>query len=137
MDYSNRITNDEITELKSGEFFVFGSNLSGIHGGGAARLALDKFGAKWGQAEGIQGNTYAIPTKSENIERTLTIDEIRPYVDTFIDLAKRFPEFTFFVTEIGCGLAGLRHEDVAPLFENAIQFNNIHLPQKFWDVLVK
>lgn len=132
----NRITNDLITELAENEFFVFGSNLSGIHGGGAAKLAFDKFGARWGQAEGIQGKTYAIPTKSENIERTLTIEEIEPFVKIFIDLAGRFPEYTFFVTEIGCGLAGLQHKDVAPLFKDAVQFENIHLPQKFWDVLL-
>jgi hypothetical protein len=137
MEYTNRVTNDEITELGGEEIFVFGSNLSGIHGGGAAKLALDEFGAKWGQATGMQGQTYAIPTKSEGIERTLTIDEIEPHVDEFIQFALEFPSLTFFVTEIGCGLAGHAHEDIAPLFKRGLHIRNIHFPQKFWEVLLK
>jgi hypothetical protein len=132
-----RITNDEITELKENEIFVFGSNLSGIHGGGAARLAHQKFGAIWGLPVGLHGQTYAIPTKSENIARTLTIDEIKPFVDKFIEFTKTKSGLTFLVTEIGCGLAGLKIKDVAPLFEHAIDLENVHLPEKFWQILSK
>lgn len=136
MNYTNRVTNDEITSLEEGQVFVFGSNLSGIHGGGAAKLALNEFGAKWGQATGMQGDTYAIPTKSEGIKRTLTVEEIKPHVDIFLEHAKNNPEQMFLVTEIGCGLAGHLHEDIAPLFKKAIGLGNVSLPLKFWDVLL-
>ncbi len=82
-----RTTSDKITQLQDNEVFVFGSNLSGIHGGGAAKTAL-KWGAKPGLGIGHSGQTYAIPTKSEGIKRTLTLDEIRPHVDNFIQFAK-------------------------------------------------
>jgi hypothetical protein len=136
MNYTNRVTNDEITSLEEGQVFVFGSNLSGIHGGGAAKLALNEFGAQWGKPTGMQGHTYAIPTKSEGILRTLTVEEIKPHVDMFLEYAKNSPEEVFLVTEIGCGLAGHKHEDIAPLFEKAIPMVNVHLPMKFWDVLL-
>lgn len=115
--------------------FVFGSNLSGIHGGGAARIAYEKFGAIWGEGVGLQSKSYAIPTKSEGIKRTLTLEEIKPYVDSFISCAKDNPHITYLLTEVGCGLAGLQVEDVAPLFQEAVNVNNIHLPQRFWDAL--
>lgn len=131
-----RITNDEMTatDVKAGEYFVFGSNLSGIHGGGAARFAYDELGAEWGNPVGIQGQSYAIPTKSENITRTLTIEEIKPFVDEFIEVARTNPA-TFYVTEIGCGLAGLTYEQVAPLFKNAMELENVYLPEEFWNIL--
>lgn len=131
----NRVTPDNITELKEKEVFVFGSNLSGIHGGGAARTAINKFGAIWGQAQGQQGQSYAIPTKSEFITRTLEISEIRFYVDNFIDFAEGNPKLTFMVTEIGCGLAGLKPKQIAPLFIGTIEINNVYLPKRFWDEL--
>lgn len=127
----NRITPDNITNLNTNEIFVFGSNLSGIHGKGAAKTAI-KWGAKWNQSTGLQGQTYAIPTKSKGIKRTLTINEIEPFVDDFIYFAFSNPHLTFLVTEIGCGLAGLKHKDVALLFESAKDIDNIHLPEKFW-----
>lgn len=98
--------------------FVFGSNLSGIHGAGAARCALDEHGAVWGQGVGLQGQSYAIPTKDENIE-TLPLDVIEGYVEEFLDFAFEHPEMTFEVTRIGCGLAGYTNEDIAPMFANA------------------
>ena len=125
-----KTTPDNITELKDNEVFVFGSNLSGIHGGGAARTAM-KWGAEWGNPSGLQGNTYAIPTKSHGILRTLTLDEIAPYVTEFILFAKDYPEKQFLVTEIGCGLAGLDPKDVAPLFLEAWTLPNVSLPKKF------
>ena len=104
----NRITPDWITELSDNEVFVFGSNLEGLHGGGAARLAM-KWGAVWGQGVGLQGQTYAIPTMHGGV------DEIRPYVDDFIAFASSHPDKRFLVTEIGCGIAGFRPKEIAPL----------------------
>ncbi len=123
-----------INSLNTNEIFVFGSNLSGIHGAGAAKQAL-KFGAVMGVGIGLQGQTYAIPTKDYNIKRTLTIKEIIPYVDQFIDFAYKNIKFNFLVTEIGCGLAGYSVEDIAPLFKNAIELDNIHLPLRFNNLL--
>jgi hypothetical protein len=136
MEHINRVTNDEIVHVSGNEIFIFGSNLSGIHGAGAAKAAM-KWGAVWGVGVGLRGNTYAIPTKSENIERTLTIDEITPYVNSFIDFANDNPNLRFYVTEIGCGLAKMSYDDIAPLFIKAIGVENVYLPQKFWDVLLK
>ena len=132
---SMRITSDNIQSLKDNEVFVFGSNLSGIHGGGAAKLAFERFGAIYGNGQGMQGKSYAIPTKSEGIKRSLTVEEIRLYVNKFISDAIVNPDLTFLVTEIGCGLAGHHSKDIAPLFSNALNIENIYLPQSFLDVL--
>jgi hypothetical protein len=129
-----RTTPDEIKKLEQEHIFVFGSNLSGRHGKGAAKTALG-WGAKWGQGSGLQGRTYGIPTKDASIRRTLTIIEIKPFVDEFIEFAKNNPDLTFLVTEIGCGLAGHKQKDIAPLFMNAVDVDNIHLPEKFWHKL--
>ena len=128
---NTRITPNHITELKPNEIFVFGSNLQGYHGGGAARLAINQWGAVWGQGTGLQGQTYAIPTMQGGI------GTIRPYIDQFIKFAQNDPERTFLVTEIGCGIAGFRPADIAPLFKNAINIPNIWLPQRFWEILQK
>lgn len=128
---NTRITPNHITELKPNEIFVFGSNLQGYHGGGAARLAMNQWGAVWGQGTGLQGQTYAIPTMQGGIVT------IRPYIDQFIKFAQNDPERTFLVTEIGCGIAGFRPADIAPLFKNAINIPNIWLPQRFWEILQK
>jgi hypothetical protein len=127
----NRVTLDEIKSLQDGEIFVFGSNLSGRHGKGAAKTALG-WGAKWGQGNGLQGRTYGIPTKDHSVRRTLSIEEIRLFVDEFIQFAKDNPQLTFLVTLIGCGLAGYKPKNIAPLFNEAIEIENIHLPSKFW-----
>ena len=124
-----RITSNRITELRPGEIFVFGSNLAGHHGGGAALLAWRKWGAVWGQGVGLPGQTYGIPTMHGGPEA------IRPYVDEFVDFARRHPELTFLVTEVGCGIAGFTPAQIAPLFADAVGVENIHLPQRFWDVL--
>ena len=129
-----RITPDYIKKLAAKEIFVFGSNQSGRHGKGAAKTALG-WGAKWGKGSGLQGRTYGIPTKDASIRRTLTVNEIKPFVDEFIEFAKNNPNLTFLVTEIGCGLAGHKQKDIAPLFVNAIDVENIHLPEKFWHKL--
>ena len=116
---------DFITELKENEIFVFGSNLEGMHGGGAARLAYNKFGAIWGQGVGLQGQSYGIPTMHGGVE------DIKPYVDEFIEFAKSHPELTFLVTRIGCGIAGFRDEEIAPLFKECIEIDNVILPRSF------
>ena len=117
-----RTTPERITELKDNEIFVFGSNLSGMHGGGAALLAYRKFGAIWGQGVGLQGQSYGIPTMQGGVET------IKPYVDEFIEFAKQHPELTFLVTRIGCGIAGFTNEEISPLFEKAHGISNIVLP---------
>ncbi len=118
-------TPDFITELKPDEIFVFGSNLAGMHGGGAAYAAWRKFGAIMGQGVGLQGQSYAIPTMQGGVET------IRPYVDEFIAFAKAHPELFFYVTRIGCGIAGFRDEEIAPLFTAARGVPNICLPESF------
>ncbi|MDY6257141.1 MAG: hypothetical protein SPL58_04120 [Bacteroidaceae bacterium] len=125
-----RTTPDFITSLAENEIFVFGSNLAGFHGGGAARVAHQRFGAVWGQGVGLQGQSYAIPTMQGGVET------IRPYVDEFIVFARQHPELTFLVTRIGCGIAGFTDEDIAPLFKEALGTDNIILPATFLDVLV-
>lgn len=123
-----RYTPEDIKFLAPNEIFVFGSNLAGIHGAGAARLAFDKFGAVWGVGIGHEGRSYALPTKDKNIE-TLTLQNIRSYVSDFLEYAEDHPEFTFLVTKIGCGLAGWRVQDIAPMFNNAS--SNVILPKDF------
>lgn len=118
-------TPEFITELKADEVFVFGSNLAGMHGGGAAWVAFRKFGAVMGQGVGPQGPSYAIPTMQGGI------DTIKPYVDAFIDYAKAHPESFFYVTRIGCGIAGFTDSEIAPLFRDAAGVDNICLPESF------
>jgi hypothetical protein len=116
--------------------FVFGSNLSGIHGAGAAKYAYNHHGALWSKGIGLQGESYAIPTKDYNI-KTLPLHIIRLYVKDFIDFAKGHPELEFEVTKIGCGLAGYTPEDIAPLFEGAQEIKNIYLPEEFLRIILK
>lgn len=118
-------TPDAISELKADEVFVFGSNLHGHHGGGAARAAVKKFGAIWGQGVGFQGQSYAIPTMQGGVET------IKPYVDQFISFAKEHTELFFYVTRIGCGIAGFKDRDIAPLFKDAMGISNVCLPETF------
>ena len=118
-----RFTPNRITELGENEIFVFGSNLSGRHGGGAALLAYRKFGAIWGQGVGLQGQSYGIPTMQGGVET------IAPYVDEFIAFAKAHPELLFYVTKIGCGIAGFTEEEISPLFAQAHGIDNIILPR--------
>ena len=131
-----RITPNIITKLKDNEIFIFGSNLSGRHGKGAAKTALS-WGAKYGQAKGLQGRTYGIPTKDASIRRTLTIEEIKPFVDEFIEFAKANENLIFLVTEIGTGLANHKKENIAPLFKQAVNYKNIYLSKDFWFILLR
>ena len=108
-----KFTPDNITELGPEDIFVFGSNLAGHHAGGAARVARQRFGAIQGQGVGLQGQSYAIPTMQGGVET------IKPYVDEFIEFARECDQNTFYVTRIGCGIAGFTDEEIAPLFDDA------------------
>ena len=120
-----RIAPSYISKLAPNEVFVFGSNLEGMHGGGAALTAYKKFGAIWGQGIGLQGQSYAIPTMQGGVET------IKPYVDEFIDFARKHPNLRFLVTPIGCGIAGFKPSQIAPLFKEAKNIFNIYLPKEF------
>lgn len=122
-------TPEHIDSLQPNEVFVFGSNLEGHHGGGAARTALKLFGAIYGQGVGLQGQSYAIPTMQGGIET------IQPYVEDFVQFAEKNQHLFFYVTRIGCGIAGFRDEEIAPLFANALFLNNVCLPKSFVDYL--
>lgn len=125
-----RFIPERIEKLAPDEIFVFGSNLAGHHMGGAARTAMEHFGAKWGVGEGIQGQSYAIPTMQGGV------DTIRPYVGRFLDLADEWDQNTFLVTRIGCGIAGFSPEQIAPLFDRALDMYNVVLPKDFFDIIV-
>lgn len=118
-------TPENITTLGEDEIFVFGSNLEGIHAGGAARVAYERFGAVMGQGVGPQGQSYAIPTMQGGVET------IKPYVDEFVRLAREWDQNTFYVTRIGCGIAGFTDEEIAPLFDEAYDLYNVRLPESF------
>lgn len=130
-----KTTNPNITKLKKNEIFVFGSNLNGNHAGGAAKLALEKFGAVGGQPIGLQGQSYAIPTLDNSMQK-INIDDLQIYIAGFIEYAKNNTDKTFLVTEIGCGIAGFTKEEIAPLFKDAVIVENISLPQSFLDLLL-
>ena len=124
----SRVTPANITRLAPGEIFVFGSNALGHHAGGAAKVACEKFGAVWGQGHGLQGMTYAIDTMSGN-------EAMKKDVDAFIAFAKQHPDKTFFVTPIGCGIAGKHPSEVAPMLRECAKMKNVCLPKSFWDVI--
>ena len=130
MTMKRRTSPNRITELKDNEIFVFGSNLEGNHGGGAAAIAEKKFGAVWGNGVGLQGQSYAIPTMHGGIA------EIKPYVDEFIEYTKIDPNTDFLVTRIGCGIAGFTEEEIAPLFKETANVENIYLPNTFWNIIL-
>lgn len=114
------------------EIFVFGSNLAGRHGAGSALAAVRRHGAVNGIGIGPQGRSYAIPTKDEHL-RKLRLGRIAGYVDAFIEYARANPDLTFNVVEIGCGLAGYRPAQIAPMFHGAPR--NVRLPVAFVHVL--
>lgn len=124
------IASGTIDALEKDEIFVFGSNLAGRHLGGAAKAAHNRFGAQWGVGVGLTGQTYAIPTMQGGVET------IKPYVDQFIEYAKEHQERKFLVTRIGCGIAGFKDEEIAPLFKRAVAVSNIYLPKQFYDIIV-
>lgn len=130
------VTPKYIKELSPRQIFVFGSNLSGIHGAGSAKLAKEKFGAIQYQGIGLQGQSYGIPTKDKKIQ-TLPLSEIEKYVMQFYEFASDHPHLIFLVVEVGCMLAGYKPSDIASLpgFIKAYQLRNVYLPQSFIDVI--
>ncbi len=125
----SRITPSGVNVLEPNEVFVFGSNEDGAHIGGAARVAMEKFGAVWGRGEGLQGKSYAIPT----MEGLNSTDRA---VRRFTSYACNHPDLKFFVTAIGCGIAGYKPKEIAPMFMQATTLKNVYLPLSFWKVLV-
>lgn len=126
----DRITPSQINVLADDEIFVFGSNFEGKHIGGAARAAKEKFGAVWGIGEGLQGKSYAIPTMEG-------LDNLAPAVKRFTSFAIQHKELKFYVTAIGCGIAGYQPEQIAPMFLEAAYHGNVYLPVSFWKVILK
>lgn len=117
----------------SRRIFVFGSNLAGAHGKGSAYRALKRHGAILGQGGGLQGDSYAIPTKDKRL-RVLSLDDINHSVVEFLDFALCHPEMEFDVVAIGCGLAGYSPKDIAPMFDLPPP-RNVHLPKSFLKVI--
>jgi hypothetical protein len=127
-----RITPKHIKELKENEVFVFGSNRQSKHGKGAALTARNKFGAIYGQSQGLQGQSYAIITKELRKDyQPVSLQEVKEGVDTFIQFAKDNENLTFYVVELGCNLAYFTVEQIAPLFKSATKLKNVYLPEKF------
>lgn len=130
-----RITNPKINILKGNEIFVFGSNTAGRHGAGAALTAVKKFGAVYGVGVGMQGNTYAIATLDKNL-RKVPIPYIHDQVKVFKKTVTNHPELVFYVTAIGTGLAGFTAEEIAPMFREFLDIENVYLPVEFLDILI-
>jgi hypothetical protein len=132
-----RTTPERIEVLKPNEIFVFGSNLGGFHNGGAAKIAMEKFGAIYGKSFGFQRQqSFAIPTMDSEFN-PLPLDEIQSYVNLFITYVKGWTKYHFLVTPIGCGIAGYKPEEIAPMFSPCLKLKNISLPKSFWEVLEK
>ena len=128
-DSPTRITPAQVNVLADGEIFVFGSNAQGLHMGGAARFAMERFGAVWGQGEGLQGRSYALPTMEGP-------EALHAAVERFTAFAKEHGELTFLVTPVGCGIAGYQPEQIAPMFLTAAYLQNVYLPVSFWKVIL-
>ena len=124
----HRVASDRIATLGENEIFVFGSNIQGAHGGGAAWFAHKAFGAEWGVGEGLTGRCYALPTMEGEAS-------MKHAVEKFTACAKEHPELTFLVTAVGCGIAGYTPKEVAPLFKEATSLENVYLPKVFWEFL--
>ena len=114
-----------ITELKQNELFVFGSNLAGMHAGGAARFALTKFGAKPGVGEGLAGQSYAFPTLTADFTK-VSIQALEKSRNRLFETARTHPDKTFLLTKVGCGIAGFTEEEIRPLFAGGP--SNVVLP---------
>lgn len=127
------VTPDIVKNLLPGQVFVFGSNMAGSHGGGAAAAAIE-FGAVWGEGLGRFGQTYALPTMGLTLN-PLPLRIIRAFVVAFLDHARAYPGLEFLVTPVGCGIAGFKAKDIAPMFAEAMELKNISLPSSFLEVL--
>lgn len=128
-EVGTKYTPENIKSLDYNQIFVFGSNLQGMHLGGAARCAVQNFNAVMGQGVGLQGESYAIPTMFD------TVEEIRPYVDEFLRFAEEHRYLEFYVTKIGCNIAGFKEGDIAPLFLYALKLKNVILPKSFVEII--
>lgn len=124
-------TPNRIAALSEYEIFVFGSRPDGLHTEGASHTAYERFGAVMGQGSGLQGQSYAIPTCGQ------TLEEIKASVDEFLELADAWDQTMFYVTRIGCGKSGFTDEQIAPLFDTAIDGYNIILPRAFLEIIVR
>lgn len=129
-----RVSAKHIDKLEDDEVFVFGSNTEGMHAGGAARMAMN-WGAVYGKAFGLQGKTFAIPTVDYTRSGKMSVDEIKKYVDEFLDFTIKNKDKKFLVTEIGCGIAGFKVSEIAPLFRKALEYSNVYLPERFINYL--
>jgi hypothetical protein len=129
--YDRQVTYGLVNNKQYRTLMVFGSNLAGRHGKGAAKDALTLHGAIYGQAEGLQGFSYGIPTKMENF-RPLPLTEIENYVKTFVKFTKENPRYLFFVTAVGTGLTGYKDKDIAPMFKGAV---NCYFPEEWREYL--
>ena len=129
-----KFTPDFVVDLGQNEVFVFGSNLNGVHTGGASMMALKNFGANWGQAEGPQGQSYAIPTdiRGEAVDNVSAY--LKRHIDKFIDYAKAHQGKTFLVTKVGCGNAGFDVEFMAQFFKETLEMKNVRLPREFVEI---
>lgn len=129
----DRVTPTWITKLEPNGVFVFGSNPQGRHGKGAALSAMKKFGAVYGQARGLQGRSYGIVTKDlKKGKRSIPLPIMQKEIDEFIEFAIANPELNFYVTMLGCDLAGYSSKEIGPLFKGALDVENIALPIQFW-----
>ncbi|TQR69607.1 hypothetical protein E2K73_04760 [Acinetobacter sp. RF15A] len=117
-----------VKSLPENTVFVFGSNMAGQHGGGAARTALEHFGAVMGVGRGWSGQSYAIPTMNEHLQQ-MPLSQIQHYIDDFKLYTKNHPKIKYFITSIGCGIAGYKVEEIAPMFKGIS--HNVILPQSF------
>lgn len=129
-------TPEDIKELKENEVFVFGSNEGGYHGKGAALFAKEKLNYPLYKSEGLVGKAYGLPTMNHKIQK-LPLNIIQVYVKNFLVTAKNNPEKTFYLTKVGCGLAGWTVDDIAPLFEGVLELENVVIPEEFYNILKK
>lgn len=134
-----KFTPEKITHLEPHQVMTFGSNLLGLHKGGAAKDAMD-FGAVMRVAVGLQGQTYALPTKA-NFKVSLPLYEgptnIKREVDDFLEFTETRPDLEFLVTKVGCKRASYTVEQIAPLFKRALELPNVVLPREFHEILTR
>ena len=132
-----QVTSENIQELKENEIFVFGSNMKGFHGAGAAKIAYEKFGAEMGKCMGLMGNSFGIPTKDYDYRITLSLVEIEAAIKEFIKFAKDRTDLIFYVTQIGCGYAGYKPDSIALFFKECVDLKNVYLPKVFINIIKK